>query len=287
MLLAEKIGAETPENRFRLLDALAVGLSDDDRPLLESLAGDRATRVKARAASLLARLGHGDDGGEDAAELAAFFPAQTKGLLRRTRTIAPQELKTPAQRSRRTSLMETVSFDAFAKALSLTSDGLIAAWPWSGDRVADRQFAEMVARSASDAVIRVMVDAVTTGATIDPYVLYPLLPRVTPEQRWQAALRLMQAKNATFTMVLSVAGGDGRMEDAMNAPASADLLTALKVVDPKLADQTSELLALGLIASQKAATAALKDLATAGLIASDPRLDMLRLNAALDMRGTR
>ena len=49
------------------------GLSDADSPFLEGIAAnDRAPKVKAFAASLLARLGHGAAVGEDIAELPAF-----------------------------------------------------------------------------------------------------------------------------------------------------------------------------------------------------------------------
>lgn len=283
-LLAEKIAGEAPDHRVRLLEALATRLFEADRPLLENLAGDRAPRVKALAASLMARLGHGGTGGEDAAELAGFFPVQTRGLLRRTRVIAPQTVKTPAQRNRRTALLEALSLDAFAQALDLLPEELVAAWPWGNDALADHLFAAMAARSAPDAIVAAVAEALTTGASIDPRALAQLLPRLTQVQRRQAAARLLQAKGASFAIVLTIAGGDSGIDDAIRTPAGTALLEALKVQDAKPGDQAPELLALGLLASRVAAKQALGQLATAGLLASDPRLDMLRLNAALDDR---
>jgi len=107
-LLAAKLGGESAEVRLRLVGLLATRLSDADRPFLESLAADRAPKVKALAAALLARLGHGSAVGEEAAELAGFFELQTKGLIRRTRVVAARQMKTPAQRSRRQALFEAV-----------------------------------------------------------------------------------------------------------------------------------------------------------------------------------
>ena len=79
-----------------------------------------------------------------------------------------------------------------------------------------------------------------------------------------------------------IAGGDGRMEGLMRTAAADALLSALAAEDAKPTDQAAELLALGLLASRATAKDALERLGATGLIASDPRLDMLRLNAALD-----
>jgi hypothetical protein len=63
------------------------------------------------------------------------------------------------------------------------------------------------------------------------------------------------------------------------------LLSALKSGDDKGAGITGELQDLGLLASRSAALQAFEALAAAGVIASDPRLDMLTLNAALEDRS--
>lgn len=285
VLLGEKIAGETPDHRVRLLEALASKLSDADRPLLESLAGDRAPRVKALAASLMARLGRGGAGGEDAAELAGFFPLQTKGLLRRTRVIVPQPLKLPAQRQRRSVLFETLSFEAFARAIEMSPEELIEAWQWGSDGLADLLVVAMAERSASDTIVAAITEALTTGDTSDPDLLAPLLSRLPPAQRREAALRVLRAKGASFAMALTIAGGNGEIDEAMRTPAGAALLGAVRAEDARAGDHAPELLALGLLASQAGARQALDQLAAAGLIASDPRLDMLRLNAGLEHRG--
>lgn len=281
LLLMEKIAGEPADRRMRLLEMLATGLSDADRPLLERLTGDRAPRVKALATALLARLGYGGGSDEDVAELAAFFTVQTKGLLRRTRVIVAQAVKTAAQRHRRDTLLQTLSFDGFAQALGLAATELVAAWPWGEDLLGDRQLAAMAARSASEATVDAVVDAPGTG---DAQTLVELLPRLSSFQRRQVATRLLGTQDASFAMVLPIAGGAGGIDDAIRTPAGTALVDALKADNKGAGDQADELLALGLIASRGAARQALDQLAAAGLIASDPRLDMLRLNAALDNR---
>ncbi len=283
-VLTGKIAGEPADHRVRLLETLCAGLSDADRPLLEQLAGDRAPRVNALAAALMARLGQGGISGDDAAELAVFFPVQTKGLLRRTRVIVPQVLKTQAQKNRRIALLEMVPFDAFAQALGLSAPELVQAWPWGNDSGADLWLATMVARSGADAMVAAVMDALTTGATVDPHAVAQLLPRLTARQRREAAIRILSTKGASFAMGLMIAGGNGTIDGAMCMPAGQALLTAVQTGDASRGDPAAELLALGLLASRDAARQALDQLAAAGLIAADPRLDMLRLNAALDTR---
>ncbi|WP_324695123.1 DUF5691 domain-containing protein [Novosphingobium aerophilum] len=284
-LLSAKIGGETADLRVRLLELLDCGLSEADIPFLEGLGGDRAPRVKALAASLLARLGHGVRGGEDAAELAGFFSVQARGLLRRGRVVVPQALKTPAQRNRRNTLMEALSFAAFAQALDLEPERLIAAWPWNGDAMADRALAEMAARSASDSIVALLAEALTGSDALDPFRFGPLVPRLAPGQRRAAAMQALRGAGASFAQALGIMGGDGSMENVIATPAGAALRKKLGEDGARPGDHAAELLALGLVASRAAAAQALEHLAAAGMLASDPRLDMLRLNAALDDRG--
>lgn len=281
--LADRIGAEPADMRVRLLELLAAALSDADVPLLEGLVGDRAPRVKALAAALLARLGHGAAQGEDIAELAAFFAVQTRGMIKRTRVITAQTLKTPTQRMRRSTLMEAALFDAFAQGLGLSSTELVAAWPWHDDRLLDHALAGMAARSAPDGVVRTIAEALT-GATVDPHSLSPLLPRLSLLQRREAALRLLRARGGSFVLALTLAG-PGEIDDPIRTTTGTALIEALKSAAP--AEQAAELLALGLIASRAGAEQALVHLGRVGMTTADPHFDMLRLNAALDNTGAR
>lgn len=287
-LLAAKFGGEGAEVRLRLVGLLAMRLSDADRPFLESLAADRAPKVKALATALLARLGHGSAVGEEAAELAGFFELQTKGLIRRTRVVAARQMKTPAQRSRRQALFEAVDLAGFARALDGTPEELIALWPWGEDRQADQALAGMAERSGSDALVAALHDLLLGLGTVDVPAMLTLAPRLDSAQRRAFALRVLRAGGGTFQMALAMTGGESLVDGAIDTIAGTALVGALKAEDAaKRADLTAELHALGLIASRGAAQASLERLASAGLLAADPRLDMLRLNAALEDGGNR
>jgi len=284
-LLMAQIGGEHPDRRLLFLDLLAAGLTAADEPVLAALASDRAPRVKARAAALLARLGHEDPAGEDAIELAGFFTIKSKGWLRKSQEIVPQELKTPAQRTRRLALLGQLSIGAMAHALGLTPEALIAAWPWGRDVQADHALAAMAERSATDPVLLLVGDALVGLEPISLHALMPILPRMSVSWRRQTALQVLDAPGGAFATALMITGGDSEIDDAITTGAGRTLVAALRDADePKPTDHAAELLALGLVATRRAAKQALDHLADAGLIASDPRLDMLRLNAALEQR---
>lgn len=285
-LLSAKFGGESAEIRLRLVGLLGARLSDADRPFLESLATDRAPKVKALAAALLARLGYGSAVGEEAAELAGFFEVQTKGLLRRTRVVAARPTKTMAQRSRRQLLFEAVDLTGFAQALGHTPEELIAMWPWNDDRQIDHGLVGMAERSGSDGLVAALYDLLVGLGTVDVPAMLNLTPRLDATQRRGFAQKVMRASGGTFQMALAMTGGESPVDGAIDTNAGTALLGALKAEDAaKRADLTAELHALGLLASRAAAQGALDRLARAGLLAADPRLDMLRLNAALENRG--
>ena len=77
------------------------------------------------------------------------------------------------------------------------------------------------------------------------------------------------------------------VENPLTSPAGTALLGALRRDDAKPSDETPELFALGLISSRAAARQAMEELNGAGLLQGDPRLEMLRLNAALDDNGVK
>ncbi|AHE53780.1 DUF5691 domain-containing protein [Sphingomonas sanxanigenens] len=286
VLLEAKMGGEVAEARFRLLDALATGLSDADAAFLQAVhAGDRAPRVKALAQNLLARLGwSGEAAGEDVTELAGFFEIQSKGLLRRTKIVAAKPLKTTAQRNRRFSLLNTVGITPFGAALGLSADDLCTMWPWGDDSQLDAGLAVMIERSASDALLVRLLALLAERGAATVQLMLQFAPRLDPAQR-DAAAKLLLAKGARFLDLLPLVGGAGSINGMIGAPAGAALLAGLVRKDeeaPRPADLAEELHALGLIASPAAAREAIARLTAIGILAADPRLDMLRLNAALD-----
>ena len=280
-LLAAKAAGEGAEVRLRLVECLISGLSEADVPYLESLSSDRAPKIKTLAASLLARLGRGSGTGEDAAELASFFEFQTKGLLRRTRILVPRIIKTPAQRSRRETLFAQVDFANFAQVLGVSVDDLVTLWPFGSDPHTDHGFAVFAEQSASPHIIDALFVRLMGESTIDVPVILALCSRLDERQRDAFARRLLSAKGGSFSATLSIIGAGAGMEGLIETWPGKVLAGAISGD----ADTSSELRALALIASQPAARAALDRFVNAGLTASDPRLDLLRLNAALNHSG--
>jgi Family of unknown function (DUF5691) len=82
-LVEAQLPLEKAEVRLRLIDALGARLSSADRPLLESLAGDRAPTVKRAVTRLLARLPGTGAAEAQIAELLSRITQNSIGLLRR------------------------------------------------------------------------------------------------------------------------------------------------------------------------------------------------------------
>lgn len=285
-VLEARLAGENADMRWRLLSLLSERLSDDDLSILETIAAnDRAPRVKALAMSLLARLGRGSAAGEDTAELAGFFAVKTKGLLRRSRVVQAEPLKTQAQSLRRKALFDGADLTSFAEALGLAPQELIAAWDWNADRAADAALVDLIVATGTDAQVTQAADAVNERDA--PGLIISLAERLAPAERARHAEAALNARDTRFELAQLIAGTAARLRDPLSAPAGKALLAALQGDDAKPSDQAEELHALGLIVSREGARGALERLAGAGLLQGDPRLDMLRLNAALDDKGAK
>lgn len=284
-MMEAKFPSTGAAERLGLLGLLAIGLSDADADFLRALAeGDRAPKVKALAATLLARLGRGAASNEGAVELAGFFEIRGKGLLRRTKAIAPLKTKTTAQANRRRQLFAEADMTAFATALGVAQHDVVSMWSWNVDVQADSDLVEMAARSASDPMIEALVDAIHRENPNSPELPLLLLPRLATTQRNALARRTL-ANGDSFLLALRIAGGTARIDDAITASAGTALIKSLGAEDASPTKRVSELHALGLITSRAGAARALERLTSTGLLGADPRLDMLRLNAALDDKG--
>jgi hypothetical protein len=186
---------------------------------------------------------------------------------------------------RRTVLLESADVASLARALTLTPQELVDAWSWDVDRQADAALTGLVARTGTDALVA------QTAETASQYnasiFLTALTPRLAPGQRSELAEKALRTQKFSFDVAKMIAGGTARLENPMTAPAGTALLAALRRDDAKPSDELTELFALGLIASRAAARQALDRLNGAGLLQGDPRLDILRLNAALDDNGVK
>jgi Family of unknown function (DUF5691) len=285
-VLTEKAAGEAADTRLRLIECLVARLSDQDIPYLESLSTDRAPKIKALAASLLARLGRQSANLEDSAELATFFEFQTKGIFRKTRFLVPREIKTPAQRATREALFARVDFLTFSHSLGVTPAELIAMWPLALDHDADQDFGALCERSAPDVNFDALFARLVQESEIHLYVIYALQSRLNKDQGRAFAMRILVDRTGSFRAALRVSGPDLDLRKFLDTQRGRDMLTACAGDN----DVTNDAHALGLIASQASAAYALELLTrqgspSGGLMISDPRLNLLRLNAALAHTG--
>jgi hypothetical protein len=121
---------ESADDRVRLLTALETGLSPADQPFFESLAKDRAPRVRSLAQRLLARItGHSGDHPALAACLERIRRSTT-GLLRKRTALAlelPATVKEHEAKGWIRSTFSEVSCEELARALQLTETEMIDA----------------------------------------------------------------------------------------------------------------------------------------------------------------
>lgn len=285
-MLEAKLGSENADTRLRLLSLMSERLSDDDIAFLEGIAAnDRAPKVKALATSLLGRLGRGPATGEDIAELAGFFSVKTKGLLRRSRIIQAEPPKTPAQWQRRKALFDGADLASFSGALGLAPQDLIAAWDWNVDHAADMALINVIVSTGTDAHVTQAANTISQGDATG--LVAALAPRLAPAERASHAEAALRTHGISFELAQQIAGTAARLDDPLSAPTGKTLLAALQRDDVKPSDQIAELNALGIIASREGAQRSLQRLTGAGLLQGDPRLDMLRLNAALEDKGAK
>jgi hypothetical protein len=89
-LVEAQLPLEKAEVRLRLIDAMGAGLSSADRPLLDSLAADRAPTVRRAVTRLLARLPGTGAAEAQIAELLSRITRGSTGLLRKRVTLSLQ-----------------------------------------------------------------------------------------------------------------------------------------------------------------------------------------------------
>lgn len=121
---------ENADARVRLLLALEAGLNPSDQPFLESLAKDRAPRVRSLAQRFLARI---TGSGTETPALKACLERirrSTTGLLKKRTTLALELPATVKEHEAKGWIRKTfgeVSCDELARALELTETAMIEA----------------------------------------------------------------------------------------------------------------------------------------------------------------
>ena len=295
----ELIAAKAPEvkadQRLRLLELLPVGLSEQDVPLLEKLAGDRSPKVKDLAARLLARLGRAQESNELVAELAEFLKVGA-GVLSRQKSVTAKKLKNNAQRTRRRQLFEIVTLTGLARALDLSELDLVRAWSPNREAEATAAFVAMVAETGADDLQLPCIEKLLEEPPDPISAIAPLADRLDARARQEVTATVMKQDDQVFEATVACAGEDLGNTPLEKITATAGFRALMATLKTCLADEQGKrrqedfmlsagLANLGLLADQACALALIDRLTASGLMAADPKLDLLNLNAALKRRS--
>lgn len=142
----------------------------------------------------------------------------------------------------------------------------------------------MAEQSADDSAIAAFVEALREHAAHHLPALLAIASRLDQPSCAALAQQVLRG-GGNYQAALALGGGACRIDRAIDMPAGAAVLRALAQEAAKPNEQAAELEALGLLVSRAGARDALERLTRAGLLHADPRLDLLRLNAALNDHG--
>lgn len=204
VLVEAQLPLEKAEVRLRLIDALGAGLTAEDRPLLESLAGDRAPTVKRAVTRLLARLPGTGAAEAQIAELLSRMTQSSIGLLRKRAVLT---LQMPANVKSATAEIDwlAASFGgigctALAHALGMTPAAMLEAAHDDGRLLRGIAFAACAERNWP------VLNAIANGRLPDVWAAFlqtglASFGLVTPRERSEWAIAAIPAR-------LGIAGRD-------------------------------------------------------------------------------
>ena len=278
-LVAQRIGRETPERRLAMVRTLGVHLTERDRTFLEGLSGDRAPTVRAEADRLLARIGgRGPTALDD--DVSDLIQVTSK-LLTGRRSITLKTRMNHAQQDRIAKVIANADAAGLAAALGIEDVDLPALWPWGQDVVIDQRLADLLTGTGSEEVVRGIENRIADGADIGVYTLRDGARRLCA----QAQANLVRASfnhETPLSSIVSSAPVLGVVDDLeKNAEWRSTYLQLLRDPDPHASVGLVSLRALGLLVTRDAARSVIDRLKRTSLTADDPRLDTLRINAAI------
>lgn len=274
-LLAAMAPAEPAEKRYDLYQLLAVGLSDADLPLIETLATDRSQKVKELASRLKMR--------------------------RETQILAP-ELKNSVQYRERCAALADVPLPQLAHGMGLTVDTLLSQWAFAENigrhgQSPNRSFLQNIAASLPEEQVLAVAQSLAKmrwehGADLLEH-LEILAPRLSEAARVELAIGLLaKPPVAMLPSELSVLfNGEWRwlsLTVFSKSRSTAQLLQRVKQQTKSEEEDyplSQALAQLGLCLSHECASWLLNELTDIGLQALDPMLDHLKFNVNLKQEG--
>lgn len=268
------------EPRERLVRTLETGLSDADAAYFETLESDRSGKVRALGVQYLARIGRAKADAEAQADLTAFFQVSKAGMLSRRRVISAVKTKNNAQRNRRTKLCQSLPLSALAEGLRVTVDEIIELWEF-GEASGD--VTQMVADTGTAAQNKAFLLRALNTYDGD---LTAVIARLETEDRPEIARNLIARDATVFALTaktLRPTPGCLNFASITGSGPFREFCKLLKKDDDAPTERalTTGLANLGLIADADAAAGLITYFTDNGVMAADPRLAMLRLNASL------
>lgn len=282
-LVRSHIVGEPADVRHWMVGALATGLNGGDREFLQSLAADRAPRIKQQVARLLARLGSVTapaDGDEDPrTQIPDFLRVETAILTGRRKGIVQLRPRNQVEVQRRHRMMADLDAATLAQTLAVTEEELPGLWPWGADSGMDAQFGEMLLETGSDAVVHAFGRAIVAGARVEPHVVATGARRLAEDALRRIANDALTA-GAASEQLLSRLPVAGVVDEYRVTPTWQRILRGVEDIDHPAA-HTEDLHALGVLVTRDAANDIIATLTSRGMPGADPRLDTLRINAAI------
>ncbi|MEM8853424.1 MAG: DUF5691 domain-containing protein [Pseudomonadota bacterium] len=285
-VLAAVVSAVPPKEKLKLVPILTHGLSEADGPLLSTIA--RGQDIAAgNARELLSRLGSGaslETGEEDpdrVAELAAFFKVSRRKGRRARVVVTATPLKSDAQSRRRSKLVRSFSLDGLAKALGITAGEFVNGWDFDEDLL---DIGHVVERSATDEDVQVFL-ARRLKASKNHMHQLGLIGRLPADQRLAFAKPVIDIDEMTLTATLNLLDpvpGTLPFDVIEQAPPFMQLCDVLADENTALEHMLQMgLMNLAYIADREEAQRIIDLFIDLGMMPADPRLTLLRLNAAL------
>ena len=292
---------EAADKRLKIVNVLAINLSDNDLEYIQTLTKDRSQKIVQLAIHFLARIGANielDDHNktfESAEELAQAFDLKKSGIIKKHTVISPRKLKSKKQQAVRTELLEKVPTNLFAKALGIASHELAQAWLFLENREIDNlNFVKNAIHTFSDQNIHLLLDNILNHVEKEESllpVIHLILPRMDQHHRNSLMHTLLDNKKIPFCFFNCL--------DYLDSPLTSIEFETLyktrawKKLQTSIQDEmkentylenyhtTQELLALGLILPQSTAEKMFESVIKSGLHPADPALDCLKLNTQL------
>lgn len=303
-LLAAMAPAESAEKRYDLYQLLAVGLTADDMPLLESLSADRSQKVKELAARLKMRLGEQGAQAQDETltELVGWLTLKSRGLLRRETQVLAPALKNSVQYRERCAALADVPLPQLAAGLGMDVDALLSQWAFADNmgshgQSPNRSLLGNVAASLPDEQVWAVAQSLMNMSWEQGYdpmgYLEILAPRLAEEARVELANGLLIKAPADMlpSALCGLFNGEWRwltLAVFSKSRATAQLIKRVKKqaksdeLDYQLINAMAQ---LGLCLSLECANWLLNELRDAGLHVMHPMLDHLKFNVSLKQEG--